>query len=255
MRDAPRAVVTAWALCLGVLSAGVLLPSVAGAQATDQVDDGATLASEAVVQVADWVIASRDNNGLPFVIIDKAAAEVFVFGPSGQLRGAAPALIGLARGDDSVPGIGDRELSKIRPEERTTPAGRFLAGFGPSAHGGDALWVDYETAVSLHPVVTSNAKERRLQRLQTPTPDDNRITFGCINVPAAFYQELVLPAFTGTNGIVYVLPETRALDQVFPSFRSQATHTTGLVAASAAPEPSAATGLAANGLPGSLDAH
>ena len=254
MRDAPKAVVTAWALCLGVLSAGVLLPSAAGAQAAEPVGDGATPASASAAQVADWVIASRDNNGLPFVIVDKTAAEVLVFSPNGQLRGAAPALIGLARGDDSVPGIGDRELSQISPAERTTPAGRFLAGFGPSTHG-DVLWVDYETAVSLHAVVTSNAKERRLQRLQTPTPDDNRITFGCINVAAAFYKELVLPAFTGTNGIVYVLPETRPLEQVFLGLRAQAAHAAGLVAAGAAPEKSAEPGLAANGLPGNVDAH
>jgi len=74
---------------------------------------------------------SGDNRGLPFVIIDKVAAEVFVFGADGQLKGLAPALLGLARGDRSAPFVGDRELSRIRPQERTTPAGRFDAGFGP----------------------------------------------------------------------------------------------------------------------------
>ena len=33
----------------------------------------------------------------------------------GRLRGAAPALLGLARGDDTIPGIGDRKLSDIPP--------------------------------------------------------------------------------------------------------------------------------------------
>jgi hypothetical protein len=173
------------------------------------------------VQVADWVIASGDNGGLPFVIIDKVAAEVFVYGSDGQLRGAAPALLGLARGDNSTPGIGDRELSGIAPEERTTPAGRFLAGFGPAIGGQNVIWVDWETAISLHQVIRTDRQEQRLQRLLSPTPEDNRITYGCINVSAAFYKDVVRPAFTGTKGMVYILPETTPLKQVLPSFRPQ----------------------------------
>src|SRR5687768_2811245 len=135
-----------------------------------------------------------------------------------MIRGAAPALLGLARGDDTVPGIGDRALAAILPEERTTPAGRFVAQRGMAFRGEDVLWVDYESGVSMHRVVTGNARERRLERLATPTPGDNRISYGCINVPAAFYDNVVAPSFIGTTGIVYVLPETRPVRQVFGSY-------------------------------------
>ena len=161
--------------------------------------------------VADWVVDSGDNHGMPFAIVDKVDAKVFVFDADGQLRGAAPALLGFARGDDSIPGIGDRKLSDIRPEERTTPAGRFVASLGFNFNGKDVLWVDYDGAVSLHRVITTNPKERRLERLATPTPLDNRISYGCINVPEKFYNNVVSPAFTGTYGIVYVLPDTRSI--------------------------------------------
>lgn len=50
------------------------------------------------------------------------------------------------------------------------------------------------------------------------TPLDKRISYGCINVPAKFYENVVRPAFTGTNGIVYVLPETRLAREVFASY-------------------------------------
>ena len=133
--------------------------------------------------VADWVVDSSDNRGMPFVIVDKVDAKVFVFDADGRLRGAAPALVGLAQGDDSIPGIGDRKLSDIRPEERTTPAGRFVTSRGCNTHGKDVLWVDYDTAVSLHRVITTNPTEHRLQRLASPTPLDHRISYGCINVP------------------------------------------------------------------------
>jgi hypothetical protein len=67
-------------------------------------------------------------------------------------------------------------------------------------------------------VITTNPKERRLHRLATATPKDNRISYGCINVPVAFYETVVGPAFTGTEGIVYVLPEVRSMRDVFGSF-------------------------------------
>jgi hypothetical protein len=175
-------------------------------------------ASRDAYQIADWVVDSGDNAGLPFVIIDKTDAKMFVFDASGRIRGASPVLLGLARGDDTVPGIGDRELSTILPEERTTPAGRFIAGRGMSTRGVDVVWVDYAAGVSLHRVITNIPRDRRLERLATPTPTDNRISYGCINVPIAFYNEVVNPSFTGTNGIVYVLPETRPLRQVFGSY-------------------------------------
>ena len=168
--------------------------------------------------VADWVVDSGDNRGMPFVIVDKMDAKVFVFDADGRLCGAAPALVGLARGDDAIPGIGDRKLSDIRPEERTTPAGRFVASLGYNFHGKGVLWVDYDLSVSLHRVVTTNPTERRLQRLTTATPLDNRISYGCINVPEKFYNNVVSPVFTGTYGIVYVLPEIRSNSEVFASY-------------------------------------
>ena len=223
-------------ICLGMLAASLGLQPVFAVNNTEGQDAASpvTTSSELVVthrpksinfeqeraspdvrHVFDWVLDSGNNHGLPFVIIDKKEAKVFVFYADGRLRGAAPALLGSAVGDDSVPGIGDRKLSSIRPEERTTPAGRFVAALDLNLHGKAMLWVDYDAAISMHPVITSNVEEQRAQRLATPTPDDNRISYGCINVPPEFFKKVVGPAFKRTNGIVYVLPEIRTLQQVF----------------------------------------
>ena len=70
----------------------------------------------------------------------------------------------------------------------------------------------------MHRVITNNPKERRLQRLATPTSADNRISWGCINVPARFFDAVISPAFAGTKGIVYVLPETRPVRSAFGSY-------------------------------------
>ncbi len=171
--------------------------------------------SEPARRVARWATTSADNGELPFIIVDKAASRVFVFDAQGRLRGAAPALLGSAQGDASTPGIGDKALSTIRPEERTTPAGRFVAALAKAPGGEEILWVDYDTAIALHRVIATVAKERRLQRMESAKPLDRRITYGCINVPVSFYEKVVTPVFRGRGGIVYVLPEVRSLEEVF----------------------------------------
>ncbi len=47
-------------------------------------------------------------------------------------------------------------------------------------------------------------------------PRDKRVSYGCVNVSVKFYENIVLGAFTGTSGIVYILPEVKKIDEVFP---------------------------------------
>jgi hypothetical protein len=216
------AAIIARVCCLGVLAAGFISHPVFAADdaahRTKRAYFAQESASEDARHVADWIVDSSDNHNLPFLIVDKKNAKVFVFDETGQIKGAASALLGMAHGDDSVPGIGQRKLSTIRPDERTTPAGRFVANLARNLHGREILWVDYDAAISLHPVITRNPKEQRAERLASPTTADNRISYGCINVPVKFYEHVVSPAFKETNGIVYVLPETRSPRETFGSY-------------------------------------
>ena len=155
-----------------------------------------------------WVLQTQDNEGAPFIIIDKRQARLWLFKADGAAVGNTPILLGLARGDASVAGIGEREIENIREHERTTPAGRFIAEAARNAGGEDIFWIDYDAAVSMHRVRANNAAEKRLQRLASPTAADNRISYGCINVPALFYDKRIQPLFTAHRGVVYVLPET-----------------------------------------------
>jgi len=214
---------TARALFTGLLAVLLFPCQASAADALSRANFERERASHEARHVADWVVDSHDNHAdgihrLPFVIVDKRDARVYVFDAQGQLRGAAAALLGAARGDDTAPGIGDRELADFRPEDKVTPAGRFVAALGESTRGEDVLWVDYKTATSMHRVLTTNPRERRLERLASATPLDNRISFGCINIPVRFYEDVVRPAFTGTYGIVYVLPETKSAQEVFASY-------------------------------------
>ena len=155
-----------------------------------------------------WVMQTGDNERAPFIIIDKRQARLWLFNDAGKLLGDTQVLLGRAQGDSSVPGIGEREMKNIRVHERTTPAGRFVAEAGRNQEGEDIFWIDYDAAVSMHRIRVSNPAEQRAQRLASPTATDNRISFGCVNVPAQFYDQRIRPVFTGRRGVVYVLPET-----------------------------------------------
>ncbi|MDO9468821.1 MAG: hypothetical protein Q7J36_16095 [Thiobacillus sp.] len=217
------AAVLAAALSLGVVSGGIPMPSAMSLLPSSQhavrlADFGEASPSPEARHVADWVADSRDNADADFIIVDKRDARVYVFDPDARLRAASPVLLGAAVGDDSVPDIGLRPIEDVLPEERTTPAGRFIAERGRNLQGEDVVWVDYDAAVSMHRVRATKPSEQRLERLATPTVDDNRISYGCINVPVAFYESYVSPTVATRRAIVYVLPEVKPVQQVFGSY-------------------------------------
>jgi hypothetical protein len=209
-----------------VLSACIVLSGVAQAaprppkNVTGSVTAVENSALAEVAYFANSVIASQDNAGLSFFVVDKKSAQLYAYDESGQLQDSSPVLIGAAVGDLSVPGIGLRPMEKILPVERTTPAGRFIAERGRNTSGEEIVWVDYEAAVSMHRVRANNPAERRLGRLATATPDDNRISYGCINVPVAFYEAHVRPVFAAKRAVVYVLPEVKSTQEVFAFIRA-----------------------------------
>ncbi len=207
-------------LSLLCLAAGPVFASESSAggppPATRSADFLGEAASDDARETADWVVRTGDNQGRPFIIVDKKATKVFVFDGRANLRGATMALLGLAVGDESAPGVGERKLSQIRPEERTTAAGRFVASFGLNLAGQDVLWIDYNAALALHRVLGASTSQHRLERLAPRSALSRRITFGCINVPVKFYEDVVQAEFRGTAGVVYILPETRPIHEVFP---------------------------------------
>jgi hypothetical protein len=210
-----RTVFVALALALANLGVANAEDGAQRAAAVDELPPGQDV-SDTVIQLAGWVVATRDNQGYPFAIVDKAAAQILVFGPDGRLRGAAPGLFGSATGDHAAPGVAGLALREIPGEDRTTPAGRFVGGFGPSIDAGRVLWVDYESAVSLHPLI-DGPTERRAERLASPSPEDNRVTHGCINVSAEFFERIVRPTFEA-GGLFYILPDRAPLAETFPEF-------------------------------------
>lgn len=205
----------ACASALACLAAG-FSPSALAASAPLKVSwDRASLLSRDAQTALRHVLATGDNGDAPFVVIDKRRARLWVFDARGVPRGSTPVLLGFARGDDTVPGIGDKPLSKVKPGERTTPAGRFVGEHGRNLKGQDIIWVDYDAAVSMHRLKDVHKSDRREQRVRSRSIADNRISYGCINVPKAFYEQVLLGVVGRAQPVVYVLPETRPVATIF----------------------------------------
>ncbi|MCW5635009.1 MAG: L,D-transpeptidase [Rubrivivax sp.] len=151
-----------------------------------------------------------DARGRPFAILDKRQARLLVFAADGRLAGAAAALIGLARGDVAVPGLGRRAPHEIAPHERTTPAGRFDSTPGFNHRGEAIVWFDYDAALAIHRLRPAPPHERRPQRLASASAVDKRISLGCIVVDGGFFDRVVAPILGQRRGVVYVLPEEAA---------------------------------------------
>jgi hypothetical protein len=171
--------------------------------------------------VLEWVRDSRDAGGKPFAVVDKRAARIYVFDGAGRLAGESPVLLGSAPGDHTVPGVGEQaQTGHVPPEQRTTPAGRFEASPGVNNAGEHVVWVDYESAFAIHRLRPGFAFKARADRLGTSDAQDKRVSWGCVVVPVAFYQQVVERVLGRSPSVVYVLPESRPLRAVFQDFES-----------------------------------
>ena len=203
----PLATALGAALCALALQAQASTPSGMVPPASE--------ASGMVQQFAQDVVRSADAEGRTFGVIDKPSATLWIFDAQGRPVASSPVLVGQAVGDVAPPDIGTRPLSKVKLHEKVTNAGRFVTEAGSNHKGEDIVWLDYNAALSMHRV-RNVPGESRTKRLQTPTVADNRISFGCVNIPASFYDRYIDPLFSRSKGVVYVLPETKPIASLFP---------------------------------------
>ena len=153
-----------------------------------------------------------------FAILDKSGARLWVFSPYGRAIANSPVLLGQAIGDDAASDLGTRAFSKYSRSDKITPAGRFLTEEGVNLSGEEIIWLDYESGLSMHRV-RNIAGERRHQRVASGVIAQRRISYGCINVPADFFDEYLYPLFRSQSSVVYILPEVYNPEDIFPFMR------------------------------------
>lgn len=171
-----------------------------------------TQASSETRNAVAWIQRTADARGLPHAVVDKRAARIYVFHADGRLAGESAALLGSAPGDHTVTGVGEEaQTGFVAPEARTTPAGRFDAVPGQNKSGEHIVWVDYESAFAIHRLRPGFAYKARADRLGGVQSRSMRVSWGCVVVPVAFYEEVVQKVLGSSRSVVYVLPETRTV--------------------------------------------
>ena len=152
--------------------------------------------------VRNYVAANNDSQGRPYIVADKKAGMLYLFDAQGNKLNDTPAIFGRDMSDIATAG--------------STPAGKFNLSYMPydvSGYGGTVqAFVQQQSPTnpskgeifSVHRVL-SVPGQNRLGRLSSKTSADNRISDGCINVPAAFYNGALDGKFSGP---MYVIPET-----------------------------------------------
>lgn len=174
-------------------------------------------ASDDVQFTLQWIAATRDNHGKPFAVVDKRHARIHVYDARGRLVSSSGALLGMARGDHAIPGVGNIPPARIPVAHRTTPAGRFATEPGRNLDGEDVIWIDYEAGLAIHRVRSNAARDARLQRLAAGVPEATRVSAGCVVVTVEFYDKVIRPVLGHGGGVVYVLPEMSPVREMFAS--------------------------------------
>lgn len=140
----------------------------------------------------------------PTITADKVNGTISVYWPDTQKTIVQPALFGKVKSNElnltsyDIPG----KLTGI------TPAGSFPVKKMVSWRLNENMLAFIEgksTIMAIHPLWTGNPDQHRIQRLKSSTPDDNRITQGCINVDATFFYSVLDNLPDGT--ILTILPE------------------------------------------------
>lgn len=172
---------------------------------------GVIAAAPAAAEITARPVVHDAGDRRPFAIVDKRQATLSVYDADGRLLGRSAALLGLTPGDAEPPSSRGKAPQALTARERVTPAGRFEAEPGRNLSGERVVWFDYEANLAIHRLRPAPARERRVERLASASPEDHRITLGCVVVDPAFFDEVVLPALGGGASLVYILPEREPL--------------------------------------------
>lgn len=172
-------------------------------------------------QVGEIAVRNGDRD---FLMVDKPNSVLFYF-KDGKPVFSDTVLTGIGPADRLTPEILAKPFSAPTADhEKITPAGRFTVSrqhddlYGTifeinEIHGKD--W-----ALAIHQVYVGEPREKRMERLKSPTPLDNYVSYGCINLDkkAIQYLSRTLPKKGKTP--LYILPrdETK-ISTFFPEDR------------------------------------
>ena len=135
---------------------------------------------------------------------------------------SAAALTGASLSDSLPPDAVFNDSDNAPISGKVTPAGRYTISAVKSDDYGTAFNVNElysvgfdgknlsKTNIAIHSVYTANKAEKRMDRLNSATPDDNHISFGCINVDKKTVASLSQHLEGRASTPIYILPQDQS---------------------------------------------
>ena len=148
------------------------------------------------------------KSGKWFMVADKPNGMMHIFKEDGSHALSDPTLYGKDKGDVM------EAVSSLEGGAKITPAGKFTLKSMKSEYAGKQMLVLVESKdstgyIAIHAADVSTPSENRLGRLDTPTAEDNRVSYGCINTKHDTFVNKIVPNIDSLDGgLIFVLPET-----------------------------------------------
>lgn len=151
---------------------------------------------------ANSLIPSLQDPSLKVTLIaDKKGGSIYVYNNETQQLLSNPALFGKNKADKVDLTIYDSR----KPSANITPAGEFnvMQHFSLRLNEPIISFIRGSHKIAaIHPLWMKNPNQHRPQRLKSKTPDDNRITNGCINVDPDFFYDVLVKIPNDTRLII-----------------------------------------------------
>jgi len=147
------------------------------------------------------------KSGKWFMVADKPNGMLHIFKEDGSHFISDATLYGKDKGDVM------EAKSSLEGGAKITPAGKFTMKESPADYAGKTSLIlveskDYSGYIAVHAADVSTPSERRLARLETPTAEDNRISYGCINTKHETFINQIKPHINELDGgLIFVLPD------------------------------------------------
>ena len=163
------------------------------------------------------------KSGKWFMVADKPNGMLHIFKEDGSHALSDPTLYGKDKGDVLA------AVSSLEGGPKITPAGKFTMKESPADYAGGTSLIlmeskDYTGYIAVHAADTSTPSENRLGRLATPSAEDNRISYGCINTKHDTFINEIKPNISKLDGgMMFILPESeeKAAEMFAPETRTE----------------------------------
>lgn len=157
---------------------------------------------------------AEENIKDSYIVIDKPSATLYVFNENNEIVGTMPVLLGKTKGE--APNRVD--VNDEKAVGSTTPAGKYKLGkvgknFAKKVstlYEGRLLKILGAGPLAIHMTYPEEFKERT-EALNTKSVEDNRKSWGCINISPENFDKYIKPYFSKGDQFIFITPDDTSL--------------------------------------------